>query len=284
MESAAPRSRPEPSRALGSALVHLVLVAGGLVVIFPFFWMVSTSLKSLQEALASPPLLLPSAPAWTNYLDAWRAAPFARYFGNTIFIATASTAATLVTGACAAYAFARLEFPGRDVCFILFLATLMVPGEVTLIPNFLILRTLGWLDTYYALIVPFSANVLAIFLLRQFFLTIPRDLWEASQLDGASHPTFLVQVVVPISAPALLTAGLYNFLASWNSFFWPLIMTSRPDVRPIQVALRVFQQEHGTEYHLLMAASTLAIIPIIVLFLFVQRQFIEGIARSGIRG
>lgn len=269
---------------LASSLTHLVLLAGGLIVIFPFFWMVSTSLKTIQEAFASPPILLASQPLWSNYLLAWQAAPFARYFANTIFIATASTLGTLLTGALAAYAFARMRFWGRDLIFLLFLATLMIPGEVTLIPNFLVLKTLGWLDTYQALIIPWSANVLVIFLLRQYFMTIPGELWDASQLDGAGHLTFLFRIVLPISSPALLTAGLYNFLASWNSFFWPLIMTSRPDVRPIQLALHVFQQEHGTEYHLLMAASTFAIAPILVLFLFVQRQFIEGIARSGIRG
>jgi multiple sugar transport system permease protein len=211
----------------------------------------------------------------------------------------ATVGGTLLTSVFAAYAFARLRFPGRDVLFLVFLGTLMIPQEVTLIPNFVLLANLpcpipvdticnpkgsGWFDTFTAVSVPWWVSVFSIFLLRQFFLGIPNDLWEASQLDGASHFSYLRRVVVPLSTPALLTVALYAFVQSWKSFLWPLVMTSRPDVRPIQVGLSTFALENGTYYHTLMAASAFTIAPVIILFILIQRHFLESIARSGLKG
>lgn len=222
--------------------------------------------------------------AWYRPEEATRGqANFTRYFFVSIVVAGVATAGTLVTGAMAAFAFARLDFYGKNVLFWIVVATLMVPGEALLIPNFLILSKLGWIDTWAALIVPWLASVFTIFLMRQFFMQLPDDLWEAARIDGAGRVRFLVQIVVPLSKPVFITAGLLNFLGSWNSLLWPLIVTNRPDMRTLMVGLRNFTEDAGTDFQLLMAASTMAILPVVILFFFVQRFFIEGIARTGLK-
>jgi len=278
---------------------HVVLLGFGAGMAFPFVWMLLTSVKPFEETLRSPPTFLPLTWRFENYAEAWRAANFPRFFLNSAVVSLSTVGGTLVTSVLAGYAFARLRFPGRDVLFFVFLGTLMVPQEVTLVPNFVLLANLpcplaidtlcnpkgaGWFDTYTAISVPWWVSVFSIFLLRQFFLGIPHELWEASQLDGASHAGYLWRVVVPLSTPALLTVALYAFVQSWKSFLWPLVMTSRPDVRPIQVGLSTFALENGTYYQLLMAASAFTMAPVVVLFLFVQRHFLDSIARSGLKG
>ena len=278
---------------------HVVLLGFGAGMAFPFVWMLLTSVKPFEETLRSPPTFLPLTWRFENYAEAWRAANFPRFFFNSAVVSLSTVGGTLVTSVLAGYAFARLRFPGRDVLFFVFLGTLMVPQEVTLVPNFVLLANLpcplaidtlcnpkgaGWFDTYTAISVPWWVSVFSIFLLRQFFLGIPHELWEASQLDGASHAGYLWRVVVPLSTPALLTVALYAFVQSWKSFLWPLVMTSRPDVRPIQVGLSTFALENGTYYQLLMAASAFTMAPVVVLFLFVQRHFLDSIARSGLKG
>jgi multiple sugar transport system permease protein len=272
------------SRRLANLPFHLVLVAGAVVIAFPFLWMLSTSFKTLFEAMLIPPEWLPSKFLWQNYADAFQRAPFARYFANTALIAGSVTFLDLVTGSLAAYAFARMQFRGRTLAFLIFLGTLMVPFEVLIIPDFVIMRRLNWYDTFQAQIAPFAASAFTIFLLRQFFASIPGELFESAVLDGAGHLRFLWQVVLPLSKPALITAGLLTFLASWNSFLWPLIVTAHDSVRPIQLGLQVFSTELGTQYQLLMAGSTVVILPVLALFLIFQRHLIETIARSGLKG
>jgi multiple sugar transport system permease protein len=268
----------------GQALLYATLIAGAIIMSFPFYWMVTTAFKGLTESVALPPTMVPQEWLWENFTQAWQAAPFPRYFLNTVIMATGSTLGTLVTGTLAAYAFARMRFFGKNIIFMLFLATMMIPFEVTLIPDFLIIRTLRWYNTYLALIVPWTASVFSIFLLRQFFLSMPKELYEATLIDGGTHLQFLWHVAIPLAIPALVTVSIFSFLGSWNSLLWPLIVTSKPDMRPIQVGLSAFQSEAGSYYNLLMAAATLAILPIVVLFLIAQKQFVEGIARSGIKG
>ncbi|MGI8550301.1 MAG: carbohydrate ABC transporter permease [Dehalococcoidia bacterium] len=239
---------------------------------------------TLPETVTYPPHWLPASPQFVNYPSAWTEAKFPRYLVNTISIASCTTAAMLVTSSLAAYAFAQLKFFGKNIVFVGLLATLMIPFEVTMIPDFLVVKQLGWYNTYWAQIIPWSASVFSIFLLRQFFTGLPKDLWEAAQLDGAGHMRYLLQVVVPLSTPAITTAGLFTFLGSWNSFVWPLIVTKEDSMRPIQVGLSYFVQEQGVAWHLLMAGATITVLPVIVVFVFVQRQFIEGIARSGLKG
>lgn len=220
---------------------------------------------------------------FSNYIAAWQSAPFGRYFFNSAFTATVQVLAGLVVASMAAFALARIPFWGRDVLFIMVIGTLMIPGEVLLIPNYVLLARLGWINTYYALIVPFIASAFGIFLLRQFFLTLPKELFDAARIDGASWTVQLWQVALPLALPGLLTYALFAFLGSWNALLWPLIVTNSNHMRTIQVGLSFFVDEAGTDYGALMAASTLAILPIIVGFLFVQKQFIQGIARSGLK-
>ncbi|MGD8997495.1 MAG: carbohydrate ABC transporter permease [Anaerolineae bacterium] len=263
-------------------LIHAVLILGALVSLFPFGWMVLTSFKSYREVATR--VLIPAQWRFSNYVEAWNSAPFARYFANSVIMAACTVLGVLVTSILAAYAFARLEFVGKHVVFNLFLATMMIPGAITLIPNFITIQRLGWYDTYLALIVPWTASVFSIFLLRQFFAQIPKDLYDAALLDGCGHFRFLVSVVLPLSRAALLSVALFTFIGSWNAFQWPLIVTAREVMRPIQVGLAVFTKESGTDTQLLMAAAAITIMPIVMLYSLVQRTFIEGIASTGIRG
>ncbi len=208
---------------------------------------------------------------------------FLTYFFVSIFTSVCTTTGALTTSALAAFAFARMQFFGRTYLFYVILATMMVPGQVLLIPNFLILSTLGLLDTFAALIVPWLASVFTIFLMRQFFMTVPNDLYDASRIDGASRFRFLWQVVVPLSKPVFITAGIFDFLNNWNSLLWPLIVTSSPNKRTLMVGLQSLSTDAGSEFHILMAASCLAIFPIVAGFFILQRYFIEGIARTGLK-
>lgn len=219
-----------------------------------------------------------------NYVDAWHAAPFSKYYINTVFMATSTTVFEIIIAAMAAFAFAKLEFWGKNFLFTLFLATMMVPGEVMLVPNFITISKFRWLDTYYALIIPWIVSVFAIFLLRQQFMTIPDDLWDAAKIDGSSSWRFLWTVMVPLSKPALITGALLKFVGSWNAFLWVLIVTKSPEMRTLAVGLQTFTTESGTLYNLLMAASTFSVIPIVILFIFMQKYFVAGIARSGLKG
>ncbi len=220
---------------------------------------------------------------WQNYADAWNAAPFGRYYFNTVFVAIVTTVLEIIFAAMAAFAFAKMEFFGKKFIFSLFLATMMVPGEVLLVPNFITLTNLGWIDTYYALIVPWVVSVFAIFLLRQHFMTIPDELYDAAKIDGMNKWKFLWGVMVPLSKPAIITGALLKFVGSWNSFLWVLIITKSPEYRTLPVGLQNFSSATGTEYNLLMSAATFSIIPVVVLFLVTQKYFIAGISRSGLK-
>ncbi|MGI8587155.1 MAG: carbohydrate ABC transporter permease [Chloroflexia bacterium] len=271
-------------------LIYLILSIGAIIVVFPFVWMVITSLKTLDEASGYPTgaalwrVFVPSW-QWGNYAEAWNAAPFGRYFVNTIGVALAVTVCVLITSTLAGYAFASISFPGKNLIFILVLATMMIPHEAGYIPNFVIIKNLGWYNQYPALIIPWTASAFNIFLLRQFFSSLPADLWESAQLDGASRLRYLWQIAVPLARPALITAGLFSFVGSWNSLLWPLIVIQNPDMQMIQVGLSNFVSgDRPTDWHLLMAASAFTALPIVAIYLLAQRYFVEGIARSGIRG
>jgi ABC-type glycerol-3-phosphate transport system permease component len=223
---------------------------------------------------------------WSNYSKAWNTLEpsFGTYFWNSFLVALLTTIGTLLTSALAAYAFAFFRFPGREFVFTLFLATMMVPQQLLLIPDSLILKDLGWYDTYAALVVPFLAGAFGIFLLRQFFLNVPRDLFDAAQIDGCTRLGFFFRILLPLSIPPMVTLGIFTFLASWNALLWPLVMTDDPSMRTVQVALNVFQQAEGTSWELLMAASTLTILPLVLAYFLAQRQFIQSIAGTGLKG
>lgn len=293
----------DPWRIVGRVAIYAILTLGAACAAFPFFWMVMTSLKTRAEAIRTVPTIFPTAPQWQNYPDAWRAAPFARYFINTTFIAVAVVAGVLVTTTLAAYAFARLEFFGKNAVFALFLATMMIPFEATLIPNYITItrlpnpRTLhfvghfpflaasgNWYNSYWGLIVPWTASVFSIFLLRQFFISIPQELYDAAALDGCGHLRMLWNVMLPLARAPLAATIIFTFLGSWNSLLWPLLVTGKPELRPLQLGLTYFVNAENNEPQLLMAASTFTILPIIVIYFIAQRQFIEGIASSGLKG
>jgi multiple sugar transport system permease protein len=267
---------------------HALLILGAAVAAFPFYWMITTSFKEFGEAAKSPPLLWPTSWHPENWVEAWQYPHtlWGNAFANTIFIATMTTIGELATSVLAGYAFARMRFRGRSILFALLLATLFIPSEATIIPSFVLMsrRYLGWYDTYTAQIVPFLVSIFSIFLLRQFFLGVPQELHDAARIDGAGHLRFLWSVGLPLVRPALVTVSLLTFLNAWNAFLWPLIITSRPEIRPIQVMLVQFTTEGGSRYHLLMAGAAFVILPTLVVYLIAQRYFIEGVARTGIRG
>jgi multiple sugar transport system permease protein len=284
-----PRAGSLDAATVGGGLAkHAILIFGAVVAAFPFYWMITTSFKEFGEAAKSPPLLWPTSWHPENWVEAWQYPHtfWGNAFANTIFIATLTTIGELATAVLAGYAFARMRFRGRGIIFALLLATLFIPTEATLIPNFVLMsrRYLGWYDTYTAQIVPFLVSVFSIFLLRQFFLGVPQELHDAARIDGAGHLRFLWSVGLPLVRPALVTVSLLTFLNSWNAFLWPLIITSRPEIRPIQVMLVQFTTEGGSRYHLLMAGAAFVILPTLVVYLIAQRYFIEGVARTGIRG
>ncbi len=271
-------------RILKRLALHLVLASGAVLALFPFVWMVLTSLKSYIEASAAT-RFFPTHWLFSNYVQAWKQVGiFPRYFENTFFMAATTTLGVLITSSLAGYAFARMRFPGRDTLFFILLSTMMVPFEVTLIPNFILMRKFGWIDHYQALIIPWTASAFSIFLMRQFFKAIPSELYDAAVIDGCNHLRFLWSVVLPLSQPALITSALLSFLGSWNSLMWPLLVTNNPLMRPLQVGIASFITDAGTQVQLLLAAVTISVIPVIILYFFLQHWFIEGIARVGIRG
>jgi multiple sugar transport system permease protein len=223
---------------------------------------------------------------WSNFKTAWyKVKPsFTRYFFVTIFVATVTTAGQLLTSILAAFAFVFFNFPMKNLIFTLFLATMMVPQQVLLVPNYLILSTLGWIDTFAALIVPWLAHVFGIFMLRQFFMQVPRDLLDAATIDGCSKFGFLFRILIPLSIPPIITIAIFTFLGSWNGLLWPLIVTNSQEMRTIQVGLSYFSQAEGTEWELLMAASTFCIMPLVLAYFFAQKYFVQGEASSGLKG
>ncbi len=226
LDAAAAYKRPRRRRLLArfeGGLTYLLLAFGAAVMLLPLVWMVLTSLKPPDEVICSPPSWLPSAFAWENYPAAWRHAPFCRFFLNTLFVASIATVGTLATSSLAGYAFSHVAFRGRDALFALLVATLAIPNEVTIIPAFLVMRELDWVDTYYALIVPSLASVFGVFLMRQAFSTMPRDLLEASQIDGGGHLRYLIEVVIPLNRAPLAGLALFTFLGQWNAYLWPLL-------------------------------------------------------------
>ena len=264
-------------------LLHLFLYAGALLTVLPFVWMILTSFKELSEILVYPPKWLPQTLHLENYANALTAAPFDRFYFNSLFVATAVTVGQLVTCSLAAYAFARLRFPGRDFLFLLFLGTMMIPGQVTMIPGFMILHWLGWVDTYYALIVPGLASAFGTFLLRQFFLTIPRELEDAAFIDGCSRFGVLWRIILPLSKPALVTLAIFTFMGVFNDFLWALIVTNSEEMRTVQLGLAIFRDRYTTEWDKLMAGSVMATLPVLLVFFAGQKYFIKGITLSGLK-
>ncbi|MCX7750925.1 MAG: carbohydrate ABC transporter permease [Candidatus Bipolaricaulota bacterium] len=270
-------------RAVGLVVVYVLLLGVAVTMALPFLWMVTTSLKDTYQALRLPPQWIPRPAHWENYPAAWNAAPFGIYFWNSFFLAVTTTVGDVVTSIPAAYALAKMTFLGRGVLLGLLLGTLMIPGQMLLVPSFVLIKRLGWYNTYWALIIPWTAGVFGIFLLRQFFKTVPDELWDSARIDGCSRLRYMFQIAVPLIRPGIATVALFKFVGSWNAFLWVMIMTDKVELRTIPVGLRYFIQDIGTDYPRLMAAATMAIVPVLILFFFAQKQFVQGIARTGIK-
>jgi multiple sugar transport system permease protein len=264
--------------------LHALLIAISAVFVVPLLWMLSSSLKSNDAIFLFPPRLLPQPPIWSNYPNATRYIPFWRYAWNTVVISGASVAGTLFACPIAAYAFARMRWRLRNVFFALSLTTIMLPFLATMVPLFVIFRQLNMIDTYGPLILPaFGGNPLYIFLLRQFFLTIPRELSEAALIDGAREFAIFWRVILPLAKPALATVSLFTFLANWKDFLAPLIFLQTSDLYTLSLGLQQYQSVHQTAWSYLMAASVVFVVPVAVVFLLAQRFFIRGITLTGLK-
>ena len=264
--------------------LHALLIAGSVVMLLPFAWMLSTSLKLPPDIFTYPPVWIPNPIAWQNYVKTVTVMPFGRFYLNSLIVTTGVTLLQLLTSSLAAFAFARMRFPGRNALFLLYLATLMIPFQVTMIPNFILVRTLGWYDTYQALILPPAFSAFSTFLLRQYFLGIPRDLDEAARIDGATSLRIWWQVIMPLAGPAIAALATFVSLNSWNDFLWPLIITNSPAMRTLPVGLSTFQGQYKTDWNLLMAGSVIAMVPVLLVYIIGQRWFIKGITLSGLGG
>lgn len=278
----------------GRLILYAILIFGAVIAVVPFFWMVSTSLMTLGETITKQ--WIPEAPQFENYVIAWNEAKFSKYFLNSVIITATTIGGLLTTSILAGYAFGRIKFFGRNFIFAMLLATMMIPESVTMIPNLLMIRGDilplpglpgwggSWLNRLPALTVPFMANAFSIFLLRQFFMKIPDELWDAARMDGAGHLRFLIRICLPISKAPVLTVTIFTFIGAWNAFLWPLLVTTKPDWRPLMVGLWTFVTEAGPETQLLMAGAVIAVIPALIIYFLTQKQFTEGIATTGLKG
>ena len=268
---------------VAKGIVYALLIIGAFMMLLPFLWMLSTSFKSQPEALRMPPTWIPDNWVFKNYATVWNKIHFPRYIYVSLICTLFTVSGVLVTSVLAAYAFSWFKFPLRDSLFVGILSLMMIPMPVYIVPLFVLIQRLGWMDTFTALIVPWTVNIFSIFLLRQHFRSIPRDLYDAAVIDGCGRLRFLFKVVLPLAKPALVTVAIFGSIYSWNSFMWPLMVTNSDKMRPIQVGLAYFAQGESTNYPALMAASAIALIPLVILFFMAQRQIVESYARSGLK-
>ena len=267
---------------------YVVLIIGALSMIMPFLWMVTTSLKTLNAIFVQPKnwiqMFVPTMLVWQNYVDAWTKVPFGQFYLNSIIVGMAVTVGQVFTSSLAAYAFARLTFPGRDKLFFAYLATMMIPGSVTMIPVYVLMRVFRWVDTYQALIIPAIFSAYGTFMLRQFFMTLPKDLEDAAKIDGCGFFRIYMTIILPLSKPALATLTVFTFMGNWGSFMWPLLVTNTMTMRTLPIGLESFKTQYSTDWHLLMAGSVMVMLPIVIIFIFTQRYFVESIKLTGVKG
>ncbi|KQL55373.1 sugar ABC transporter permease [Heyndrickxia shackletonii] len=261
--------------------IHLVLIIGAVIMVIPFIWMILTSLKTYAESVQVPPKIFPKVFQWHNYKEVFDLLPFFKFMLNTFIVTVIRTIGQLFLCSIAAYAFARISFPGRNVLFILVLSVLMVPSQVFLLPQYMIMVKLNWLNTLQAVIVPGLFSAFGTFLLRQFFMGLPKELEEAARLDGCNHFQIYWKIMLPLAKPGLIALGIFTALWSWNELMWPLIVNSSSEKMTLSVGLSSLQGQYVTNYPILMAGSFLAILPMLILFMFLQKRFIEGIAITG---
>lgn len=274
-----------PRGTLKGAATYVLLSLGAVSMLLPLYWMLLTSLEPGDVAFSSGTIhWWPSRFLWSNYPEAMKAVNIPRLYLNSALVAIVGTFGQVLTSSMAAYAFARLTFPGRDKLFFAYLATMMVPGSVTMIPNFVLLRWFGWINTYQALIIPGMFSAYGTFLLRQFFMGLPTELEDAAKIDGSSYLGIWARITLPLSKPALATLTTFTFMGFWGSYMWPLIIIQSESMRTLPIGLASFVGRYSAEYSLWMAASVIALVPVLLLFIFNQRYFQEGIKMSGIKG
>ena len=262
---------------------YAILVIGGITMLIPFLWMIVSSLQSRSQLYQIPPVWFPVPPRWANYTEVWVSINFARYFLNSCIVSSVVTVSAVLISAMGGFSFAKYDFPGKRALFLYFIATLMIPYQVTLIPLFLIFRYLGLLDTYLAMILPGMTSAFGIFMMRQFISNIPEDLLDSARIDGAREAGIFWRVVLPNIKPALSALAVFVFVGIWNDFIWPLVAISSDELKPIQVGLASFVQQHSASWHLVMAGATCALVPVILVFLVFQRQFVAGVVLTGMK-
>ncbi|MBU9713881.1 carbohydrate ABC transporter permease [Evansella tamaricis] len=277
------RKRSDQMKFVKNIAFYVILILGAVIMIVPFLWMISTSLKTRGATMVMPPQLIPDNITFENYVQITEAFPVLQFLGNSIIVAVFTTIGQVVLCSMAAYAFARLEFRGRDMLFLLYLGTMMVPMQVTMTPQFILMSYFGWLDTYQGLIMPGVFSAFGTFLLRQFLLTIPKSLEEAAFIDGASHWRIYWQIMLPMAKPALATLTVFAFMQSWNNYLWPLIMVSQEKMMTLPLGLATLQGRWETNWNLMMAGVVISVIPVLAVYLFAQKYFIKGMTLSGLK-
>ena len=277
--------RADWRRHAGTVVKYALLILVAVIFFVPIFWMMSASLKDLREIYTFPPQWIPSNPRWENYVEAWNAAPFGRFYLNTLITTAVGVGAELLFGTLTAYAFVFLPFPGKNILFVILLAALMIPIQVTMLPNYLTVANLGWLNSYPGIIVPGASVAFGTFLFRQHFLTLPREILEAARLEGAGHLQLLWRIVLPLSRPIFVTVGLIALVNKWNDFLWPLIVTNRIEMRVLPVGLAyLFDQEGNSQWGIIMAATIFVVAPILLVFAWAQRHIIAGLTAGATKG
>jgi multiple sugar transport system permease protein len=270
---------------IGAALGFLVLLGGGVWMLLPLVWMLSASLMPLSEVIKVPPVwFAPTKYSFANYQEVWGRIGFAGFFFNSVFVAVTITAAQLLTSSMAGFAFARYEFPGRTVIFLIILSTMMIPFQVIMIPLFIMMARLGMVNTYWGMIVPAIVTPWGIFMMRQFMLSVPKALLEAARMDGATEPYIFARIMLPLCKPAIATLAIFAFLGSWDNFLWPLIIINSKQLWTLPIAMSRFTEQYISQTHLQMAGASIMFVPVLIVFLLMQRSFIEGIAMTGIKG
>lgn len=268
----------------GRALKYIVLAGGAFLMVFPFVWMGIASLMTAGEIQMRPPVWLPAQPQFSNYSELAQSIPIGRMYFNSLFTAGIIVSGVLLSSSLAGFAFAKYRFPGRETLFYLILATMMIPFFVTLIPVFFIVRQLGWIDSYQGLVAPGLTSAYGIFLMRQFMVTVPDELLDAARIDGASEPMIFWRIVVPLVKPALATLGTFTFIGAWNNFLWPLLVLNSRELFTLPLGINSLRSLYADNTNLLMAGTAVAVLPMLLLFIFLQRYFIQGIALTGLKG
>ena len=272
------------SKHITQSIKLIILILGAFIMMFPFVWMLATSLKTLPEAVAIPPIMFPESPQWDNYAEALQVAPFGLYFRNSIIVAGLGTLLTLVLTVLAAYAFTIYEFRGKTIMFFLCLATMMVPSELLIIQNFITISHLHWVNTFQGMVIPTLASGFYIYMMREYFMQVPSVLYRAAKVDGCSDLRYLLKIMIPMNKNAIATIGILTFISQWNSFIWPLMVSKDDAHRVMAIGLLHFQDAVSSKVNLQMAGATIVLLPMLLFYLAFHKQIIEGVSRGGIKG